>query len=182
MLSPAPDVLTGGGLRALTGGMALPIHGVEHQEFFRVGRRKGRWLFLSPEGKPFFSLALNHIDPSPLRAAEGAGPLARKVRQQHGARWLQRGRGDPDLADWGFNSVGWVQEWVTTALRHSRELYSYEEYQWLGLPYCHRLPFAEFHQWDGWSRHPDLARQRFRGLVRPRGAIGLPAGWPTTPS
>ena len=31
----------------------------------------------------------------------------------------------------------------------------------MGLPYCHRLPFAEFHQWDGWSRHPDLSGTEF---------------------
>jgi hypothetical protein len=74
-------------------------------------------------------------------------------------RWLREAVA-PDLADWGFNSVGWVQEWVTEAVRHSRS-FTFDEYQWLGLPYCHRLPFAEFHQWDGWSRHPDVTSADF---------------------
>jgi hypothetical protein len=74
-------------------------------------------------------------------------------------RWL-RERVAVDLRDWGFNSVGWVQEWVTTELRHSRS-FTFEEYQCLGLPYCHRLGFAEFHQWDGWSRNPVVRGKDF---------------------
>jgi hypothetical protein len=126
--------------------------------FFRIGRRRGRWFFLTPEGRPFFSVALNHIDPSPLEGPEGQD----RWRDKYGnsmQRWLRESVA-VDLADWGFNSVGWVQEWVTSAMRHSRS-FTFEEYQCLGLPYCHRLPFAEFHQWDGWSRHPDLKGSDF---------------------
>ena len=31
-------------------------------DFFQVGKRGGRWLFLNPDGKPFFSIGINHID------------------------------------------------------------------------------------------------------------------------
>jgi hypothetical protein len=126
--------------------------------YFRVGRRKGRWFLVTPEGRPFFSLALNHIDPSPLQRPDAP----ERWRDKFGGsmeRWLREAVA-VDLADWGFNSVGWVQEWVTTAMRHSRS-FSVEEYRCLGLPYCHRLPFAEFHQWDGWTRHPDLRSADF---------------------
>ena len=34
----------------------------EPEEFFTLGRRKGRWFFIDPEGQPFFSLGINHID------------------------------------------------------------------------------------------------------------------------
>jgi hypothetical protein len=126
--------------------------------FFRVGRRHGRWFLITPEGRPFFSLALNHIDASPLKGGE-TGDRWRTVYGGSMQRWL-RERVAVDLVEWGFNSVGWVQEWVTSELRHSRS-FTVEEYQWLGLPYCHRLGFAEFHQWDGWSRHPDLHGKDF---------------------
>ena len=72
-------------------------------------------------------------------------------------RWLKESVA-PDLRAWGFNSVGWTQEVVTRGLtnhRHSRA-FTFEEYQWLGLPYCHQLPFADFHQWDAEVRHPDF--------------------------
>ena len=72
-------------------------------------------------------------------------------------------RSPPDLHAWGFNSVGWTQEVVTRGLtnhRHSRA-FTFEEYQWLGLPYCHLLPFADFHQWDVEVRNPDFSSPEF---------------------
>jgi hypothetical protein len=53
-----------------------------------------------------------------------------------------------------------VQEFVTADVRHGRS-FTYEEYQWLGLPYCHMLPFVEFHQWEKWTRHPDFFSKEF---------------------
>ena len=47
-----------------------------------------------------------------------------------------------------------------TAHRHSRN-FTFEEYQWLGMPYCHMLPFADFHQWEAETRHPDLLSKDF---------------------
>jgi hypothetical protein len=147
-------------LRGATCVLAVPARtrAADAPGFFRVGRRDGRWFLITPEGRPFFSLALNHIDPSPLKGAETPD----RWRETYGSsmqRWL-RERVAVDLREWGFNSVGWVQEWVTPALRHSRS-FTLEEYQSLGLPYCHRLDFAEFHQWDGWTRHPDLRGRDF---------------------
>jgi hypothetical protein len=145
-------------MAAIAGRTASRAHADQDFHYFRVGRHRGRWLFSTPDDRPFFSIALNHIDPTPL---QGPGDIDR-WRSKYGnsmERWLREAVA-VDLADWGFNSVGWVQEWVTTAMRHSRN-FTFEEYQWLGLPYCHRLPFAEFHQWDGWSRHPDILGSDF---------------------
>ncbi len=126
--------------------------------FFRVGQRRGRWWFIAPHGDAFFSLALNHIDPSPLRYASNGDLWQRKYGNSM-ERWLKEAVA-PDLREWGFNSVGWTQEVVTRGLtnhRHSRA-FTFEEYQWLGLPYCHQLPFADFHQWDAEVRHADFSR------------------------
>jgi hypothetical protein len=129
--------------------------------FFGLARRNGRWWFTTPEGQPFFSLGLNHIDPSPLRY-EASGDLWQSRYGNSMERWLKESVA-PDLKAWGFNCVGWTQEVVTRGLtnhRHSRH-FTYEEYQWLGLPYCHQLPFAEFHQWEAETRHPDFASAEF---------------------
>lgn len=131
------------------------------RRFFTLGQRGGRWWFISPEGAPFFSVALNHIDPSPLRYAEN-GDLWERQYGNSMQRWLQEAVA-PDLRGWHFNSVGWTQEVVTRGLtnhRHSRA-FTYEEYQWLGLPYCHQLPFADFHQWEAETRHPDFASPEY---------------------
>ncbi len=126
--------------------------------FFTLARRGDRWWFVTPEGSPFFSIGLNHIDPSPLRYAANGDLWQRKYGNSM-ERWLKEAV-VPDLHAWGFNSVGWTQEVVTrgpTNHRHSRA-FTLEEYQWLGLPYCHQLPFADFHQWDAEVRHADFSK------------------------
>jgi len=129
--------------------------------FFTVGQRHGRWWFITPEGERFFSLGLNHIDPSPLRYPANGDLWQRKYGNSM-ERWLKESVG-PDLQAWGFNSVGWTQEVVTRGLtnhRHSRP-FTLEEYQWLDMPYCHQLPFADFHQWEAETRYPDFASPEF---------------------
>jgi hypothetical protein len=129
--------------------------------FFTVAPRGGRWWLLTPEDAPFFSLGLNHIDSSPLRAPEGDDVWRAKYGNSM-ERWLKEAVAS-DLRDWGFNTVGWTQEVVvrgTTIHRHS-PAFTFEEYQWLGLPYCHLLPFAEIHQWEAETRHPDFLSKDF---------------------
>ena len=131
------------------------------RKFFTVAQRAGRWWFVTPDGKLFFSLGLNHVDSSPLRYA-GAGDAWPKKYRNSTERWLKDAVRH-DLLDWGFNSLGWNQEVVVrteTIHRHSPS-FTFEEYQWLGLPYCHLLPFAETHQWDAEVRHPDFFSTAF---------------------
>lgn len=133
----------------------------ESKRFFTVAQRRGRWVLIAPDGKPFFSLGLNHIDSSPLRYAESDGLWEKKYANST-ERWLKEAV-RKDLLDWGFNSVGWTQEVVLRGQkihRHSPS-FTFEEYQWLGLPYCHLLPFAETHQWDIEVRHPDFFGKDF---------------------
>ncbi len=129
---------------------------VDPDGFFTIDRRDGRWWFIDPDGNRFFSLGLNHIDPATLRYPENVH-LWRDEYGNSMQRWLQDAVAT-DLKAWGFNSVGWTQEVVTrdpTNHRHSRS-FTYEEYQWLDMPYCHLLPFADFHQWEAETIHPDF--------------------------
>ena len=38
--------------------------------FFTLGKRNAHWWLISPQGEPFFSMGLNHIDPASLRYPE----------------------------------------------------------------------------------------------------------------
>ena len=124
--------------------------------FFSVEQRGGHWWLITPEGQPFWSIGMNHVDSASLRYPETLD-IWRDRYCNSQQRWLQQ-RVAPDLRDWGFNTVGWSQEVVVrgkTLHRHSRRL-TYEEYQWLDMPYCRMLPFAEVHQWDLEHRYPDV--------------------------
>ena len=124
--------------------------------FFSVRKTGGRWWFIRPNGEKYFSLGLNHIDPATLRYEENIHIWREKYGNSM-ERWLKESVA-PSLKDWGFNCVGWNQEVISRGLtnhRHSRH-FTYEEYQWLDMPYCHQLPFADFHQWEAETKNPDF--------------------------
>ena len=140
---------------------ALETTQLDAQGFFTLNKRKGRWFLLSPDGEPFFTLGLNHIDPASLRYADNIH-LWRNRYDGSMLKWIRESV-RPRLADWGFNSVGWTQEVITrgeTNHRHSRH-WTAEEYDVLDMPYCHQLPFADFHQWEAETRNPDFFSSGF---------------------
>ena len=126
--------------------------------FFTLGKRGERWVFLTPERKPFFSAALNHIDAAPLRYPENLERWEKEYGNDT-IRWIRKSVA-PNLKAWGFNSVGWVQETSVSKFAHSPS-FTLEEYRALDLPYCHLLPFIETHQWNKWHRGPDIFSQEF---------------------
>jgi len=150
------DVLAGAAALGLAGAKSPAAAG-----FFQVGERAGHWWFISPQGEPFFSIGMNHIDSATLRYASNV-EIWRTRYENSERKWLETGVA-PNLRAWAFNSVGWVQEVVIrtpTIHRHSRN-WNYEQYQWLGMPYCHLLPFAETHQWEVETCHPDFFSKDF---------------------
>lgn len=133
---------------------------VNTRGFFTIGQRNGRWWFITPDSQPFFSIGLNHIDSATLRYTEN-GHIWLDKYDNSMEKWLGQVRSD--LLEWGFNTVGWVQEVVTRDdrnHRHSRN-FTFEEYQWLNMPYCHMLPFVDFHQWENETKHPDINGRGF---------------------
>jgi hypothetical protein len=129
--------------------------------FFRLAQTAARWWLVTPQGQPFFALGLNHIDPAALRYPESGDLWARKYGNSM-ERWLKTAV-RRDLLEWGFNSVGWVNEMASNGVTNHRQsrLWTFEEYQWLNVPYCVMLPFAEFHQWEAQTRHPDFNAPEF---------------------
>ncbi len=129
--------------------------------FYNVHESGGRMWLLRPDGKREFSLGLNHIDPATLRYPENIALW----KERYGGsmqRWLRESV-RPSLLRWGFNCMGWNQEVVTrgaTNHRHSRP-FTADEYRALDMPFGHLLPFADFHQWEAETRHPDFFSEEF---------------------
>ena len=121
--------------------------------FFTLGSRNNHWWLITPDGRPFFSIGLNHIDPASMRYPENLHIWNEKYDKKV-TKWLKESVAK-NLADWGFNTVGWVQEVTVRNWRHSRS-FTYEEYQAMDMPYCHMLPFIESHQWEQHTRHFDF--------------------------
>lgn len=128
--------------------------------YFTVEQHNDRRSFVTPEGRPFWSIGMNHIDSAALRFPESGGVWEDEFGNSQ-ERWL---RGVAvDLRNWGFNTIGWTQEVVIITKgyhRHSRS-FTFEEYQWTDMPYCHLLPFTEAHQWQVEVRQPDLMSPDF---------------------
>jgi hypothetical protein len=128
--------------------------------FYSVRRRGGRWWFVDPHGERFWSMGMNHIDSAALRFCESGGVWWEAFGNSQ-ERWLKAVAAD--LRDWAFNTIGWTQEVVIITPgyhRHSRP-FTFEEYQWADMPYCHLLPFTEAHQWQVEVRQPDLRSPDF---------------------
>ncbi len=135
--------------------LAAPIETTQPEPdgFFTLGKRNDHWWLISPDGKPFFTMGLNHIDPASLRYPENIAIW----RDKYGGstiRWIEESVA-PNLEDWGFNTVGWVQEVTVRKWRHSRA-FTIDEYRALDMPYCHLLPFTESHQWEKHTVHYDF--------------------------
>lgn len=140
---------------------------IKKHGFYTVGQRGGHWWLIRPDGRPEFSIGMNHIDSATLRYEE-SGDIWRERFGNSQERWLREGV-RKDLLDWGFNCIGWNQEVVIRGEflteggvlhRHSPR-FTFEEYQWADMPYCHMLPIMESHQWELESRLPDIRSKEF---------------------
>ena len=130
--------------------------------FFTLGKRDNHWWLITPEGKPFFTIGLNHIDPASLRYPENIHIW----REKYGGstlRWIKESVA-PNLKQWGFNTVGWVQEVTVRKWQHSRD-FTVDEYRVLDMPYCHLLPFTESHQWEKHTVHYDFRSEDWKEWV-----------------
>jgi hypothetical protein len=127
--------------------------------FFTLGKQRDHWWLITPDGKPFFTMGINHIDPASLRYEENVAIW----REKYGGsttRWIQESV-VPNLKDWGFNTVGWVQEVTVKQWQHSRP-FTVDEYRALDMPYCHLLPFTEAHQWEKHTVNYDFRSEEWK--------------------
>lgn len=144
--------------------LAAPIKTTQPEPdgFFTLGKRQDHWWLITPDGEPFFTMGLNHIDPASLRYPENID-IWRKKYGGSTIRWIKESVA-PNLRDWGFNTVGWVQEVTVRKWRHSRA-FTIDEYRALDMPYCHLLPFTESHQWEKHTVHYDFRSDDWKEWV-----------------
>ena len=121
--------------------------------FFTLGEVNGKMFFITPKGKPFFSLGINHIDPASLRYPENIHLWEEKYDGST-TKWLKKSV-KPNLKKWGFNTMGWEQEVTVKKWQHSRP-FTNDELKALDMPYSRLLPFIESHQWEKNTKHYDF--------------------------
>lgn len=127
--------------------------------FFTLDKRNDHWWLITPEGDPFFSIGINHIDPASMRYPENI-QIWRNKYDGSTLKWLKESVAK-NLKEWGFNTLGWEQEVTVRNWRHSRS-FTFEEYKALDMPYCRLLPFTESHQWEKHTRHFDFQSSDWR--------------------
>ena len=147
----ASGALPGASTRAVTAPARTTQ--VDPEGFWSLAWREEPWWLITPDGKPFFSLGLNHIDPASLRYQENLH-IWRDKYDGSASKWIEESVA-PNLKRWGFNTVGWVQEVTVRQWRHSRP-FTTDEYRALDMPFCHLLPFMESHGWEQHTRHFDF--------------------------
>lgn len=121
--------------------------------FFTLGEVDGHVFFMTPQGEPFFSLGINHLDPASSRYPENLHMWEEKYKGST-IKWLKKSV-KPNLKKWGFNTMGWEQEVTVKKWQHSRS-FTVDELKALDMPYCRMLPFIESHQWEKHTVHYDF--------------------------
>ncbi|MGK0239130.1 MAG: hypothetical protein ACI92G_002600, partial [Candidatus Pelagisphaera sp.] len=89
-------------LSRLAAADAVKTTQLETDGFFTLGQKDDHWWLIDPEGNPFFTLGMNHIDPASLRYPENIH-IWRKKYNGSTQKWIQDSV-VPNLKDWGFNS------------------------------------------------------------------------------
>jgi len=138
--------------------------------FFRVENAEGNWQMVDPTGKPFVSVGLNHADETNLKYPHNVDIWEKK----YGSRdaWIREGV-VKDLREWGFNTIGWTQEYVTgdwgkaldwfgdpIDLGHSIP-WSAADLKKTQMPYVVQLRIAEIEDWNGHPWFPDVFSDEF---------------------
>jgi hypothetical protein len=139
--------------------------------FFRVEQAAERWFMVDPDGAAFVSIGMNHVDESNLKFPHNAAIW----RNRYGDRdtWIRRGVVH-DLRSWGFNTIGWTQEYVSggwgTALDwfgdpidlgHSTAPWSAADFRTANMPYVLQLRVQEIEDWNGYPSFKDVYSDDF---------------------
>ena len=78
--------------------------------FFTVAQSAtGSWSFIDPEGKPFVSLGVNHIDDSDLRYPHNVDVW----NERYGSRQKWEQGVVTDLQSLNFNTIGWTSQYIS---------------------------------------------------------------------
>ncbi len=146
------------------------MNSLTNHSFFRVLKRdNGSWSFLDPNGEPFFSIALNHVDDSDLRYPHNVEVFERKYGTRE--RWCQQVVAD--LTDLRFNTLGWTQQYISGGWGEALDWFGDpvdlgHSYPWpdrdlleAGMPYVVQMRVQEIEDWNGHPAFRDVFSEDF---------------------
>lgn len=138
--------------------------------FFRLEQSDDRWWLVDPEGNEFVTMGVNHADESNLKYPHNADIW----RKRYGSRekWIQGVVSD--LKSWGFNTIGWTQDYISgdwgvaldwfgapIDLGHSTTPWSAADLQSAGMPYVVQMRVEEIEDWNGYPSFRDVYSHDF---------------------
>ncbi|MEZ5666114.1 MAG: agarase [Alphaproteobacteria bacterium] len=135
-------------------------------DFVRLEQTSERWWLVDPAGNGFISIGLNHADESNLKYPHNLEIWKRKYGSRE--RWIRDGL-VRDLKDWGFNTIGWTQEYISgdwgvaldwhtdvIDLGHSSTPWPAPDFALADMPYILQIRVAEIEDWKGQPAFPDV--------------------------
>lgn len=138
--------------------------------FFRVAQSEsGSWCFIDPDGEPFFSLALNHLDDTDLRYPHNVEVFERK----YGSRQAWTKGVVRDLQGLNFNTIGWTSQYISGGWGEALDWFGDpvdlgHSHPWpdqhlldAGMPYVVQIRVQEIEDWNGHPAYRDVYGEDF---------------------
>src|SRR3954471_2767727 len=145
--------------RGVAGGARRPLPALLRRSNVVSAFRVENGRLLDPDGNPFLTLGVNHADETNLKYLRNVDVWRRKYGSR--ASWIRDGV-VADLRTWGFNTLGWTQEYVSGGwgealdwfgdpidLGHSTP-WPAADLRSAGLPYVAQLRVQEIEDWNGY--------------------------------
>src|SRR5579859_4542722 len=139
--------------------------------YFRVEKAADRWWLVDPDGGAFITVGLNHADESNLKYPHNAEVWKKKYGSRE--KWIRDGV-VKDLKDWGFNTIGWTQEYISgdwgvaldwfgdpIDLGHSTTGWSAADFKTADMPYVLQLRVEQIEDWNGYPAFRDVDSRDF---------------------
>jgi hypothetical protein len=138
--------------------------------FFKVEQSdRGAWRFLDPEGKPFISMGVNHIDDSDLRYPHNVEVW----NQKYGSRQKWQEGVVKDLESLSFNTIGWTSQYISGGWGEALDWFGDpvdlgHSTPWpdqglldAGMPYVVQIRAQEIEDWNGHPAYRDVYGEDF---------------------
>ncbi|WP_027684201.1 hypothetical protein [Rhizobium leguminosarum] len=139
--------------------------------FFRLERLgPDAWTFVDPDGNAFVSIGLNHGEETNLKYPHNIDIWRRKYGSRE--KWMREGF-LADIKSWGFNTVGWTQEFISGDIDEEQDWFgepfdighspgwTSAELKASGMPYVVPIRVAPIEDWNGNPAFPDVFSKDF---------------------
>lgn len=126
--------------------------------FFRIEETEERYWLIDPDGHPFFIVGMAHLDDATWKYDELRSQYLIKYKNRE--TWIKE-KVVKSLKNWGFNSLAWTMENVTSDFRHSPE-WTPEEYKKSGMPFVVHIQMTPNQLWNRQRVYVDPFSDEYR--------------------